>query len=252
MKSSFLPISIFTEEPYSSILGYPKASKRQITSRISELKKLGVTKVSFQGQTQIGNLRILGKGYVGVVILAKKRSSLVALKIRRIDSQRDGMRNEARLLKSANKARVGPKFIASSKNFILMEYLNGEKISDWVSSVNGKGGASKIKQAIRSILEECYKLDSSNIDHGELSSISKHVIVGKKITLIDFESSSTKRKVSNVTSATQAIFIGSGISKKVSRLYKIPSREKIIEALRDYKHKKNRKSFDEILKVLKV
>lgn len=252
MKSSFLPISIFQKEPYSSILGYPKASKRQITSRISELKKLGITKVSFQGQTQIGNLRILGKGYVGVVVLAKKRNSLVALKIRRIDSQRDGMRNEARLLKSANKARVGPKFIASSKNFILMEYLNGEKISDWVASVSGKGGASKIKQAIRSILEECYKLDSSNIDHGELSSISKHVIVGKKITLIDFESSSTKRKVSNVTSATQAIFIGSGISKKVDRLYKIPPREKIIDALRDYKHNKDRKSFDDILKVLKV
>lgn len=252
MKSSFLPISIFQKEPYSSILGYPKASKRQITSRISELKKLGITKVSFQGQTQIGNLRILGKGYVGVVVLAKKKNSLVALKIRRIDSQRDGMKNEARLLKSANKAKVGPKFIASSKNFILMEYLNGEKISDWVASVSGKGGAAKIKQAIRSILEECYKLDSSNIDHGELSSISKHVIVGKKITLIDFESSSTKRKVSNVTSATQAIFIGSGISKKVSRLYKIPRREKIIDALRDYKHKKDRKSFDDILKVLKV
>lgn len=252
MKSSFLPISIFTKDPYSSILGYPKASKRQIASRISELKKLGITKVSFQGQTQIGSLRILGKGYVGVVVLAKKRNNLVALKIRRIDSQRDGMKNEARLLKSANKAKVGPKFIASSKNFILMEYLNGEKISDWIASVSGKGGAGKIKQAIRSILEECYKLDSSNIDHGELSSISKHVIVGKKITLIDFESSSTKRKVSNVTSATQAIFIGSGISKKVSRIYKIPPREKIIDVLRNYKDKKDRKSFDEILKVLKV
>lgn len=252
MKSSFLPISIFTKEPYSSILCYPKASKRQITSRISELKKLGITKISFQGQTQIGNLRILGKGYVGVVVLAKQRSKPVALKIRRVDSQREGMKDEAGLLKYANKAKVGPRFIASSKNFILMEYINGEKIGDWVSTVKGRGGGSKIKQVIRRILEECYKLDSFNIDHGELSSISKHVIVGKKITLIDFESSSTKRKVSNVTSATQAIFIGSGISKKVNRLYKIPPREKIIEALRDYKHKKDRKSFDEILKALKL
>ena len=44
----------------------------------------------------------------------------------------------------------------------------------------------------------------------------KHVIVGKnKNTIIDFESSSMERRVSNVTSATQAFYIGSGISKIV-------------------------------------
>ena len=85
MQQSFHPINIFFSEPYSKIIAYPNPIKRQITSRVSELKKLGITKVSFQGSTKIGNLDILGKGYVGVVILAKKNSKIVALKIRRLD-----------------------------------------------------------------------------------------------------------------------------------------------------------------------
>ena len=70
--------------------------------------------------------------------------------------------------------------------------------------------------------------------------------------MIDFESSSTKRRVSNVTSITQAIFIGSGIAKKVQRIYKIPSKEKIIEVLRIYKQEQSRDSFENLLKILNV
>ena len=129
------------------------------------------------------------------------------------------MKNEAKLLKIVNSINVGPKLYDSSKNFLVIEYLDGEKIGDWIKNLSGKGSVNKLKSTIKSILEDCYKLDNIGLDHGELSSISKHVIVGKKnqSTLIDFESSSTKRRVSNVTSATQAIFIGSGIAKKVQR-----------------------------------
>ena len=96
-----------------------------------------------------------------------------------------------------------------------MEYIEGIKIVDWVNSLKGAGSVKKLKSTIRKVLEDCYNLDQIGFDHGELSNISKHVIVGKtKSTLIDFESSSVKRRPSNVTSITQAIFIGSGIAKK--------------------------------------
>jgi putative serine/threonine protein kinase len=90
------------------------------------------------------------------------------------------------------------------------------------------------------------------LDHGELSRMPKHVIVGKKITIIDFESSSMERRVSNVTSATQAFFIGSGISKTVKGVYKIPEKKKIINVLRRYKQDQSRKSFESLLNVLKI
>jgi putative serine/threonine protein kinase len=78
------------------------------------------------------------------------------------------------------------------------------------------------------------------------------VIVGKKITIIDFESSSMNRKVSNVTSATQALCIGSGISKIVGHIHNIPKKQKLITALRRYKQEKTRNSFENLLSVLKL
>jgi putative serine/threonine protein kinase len=163
------------------------------------------------------------------------------------------MKSEAKLLKLVNTVNVGPKLYDSSKNFVVMEYLEGEKIGNWIDSLKGAGSTKKLKNVIKAVLEDCFRLDQIGFDHGELSSISKHVIVGdKKSTLIDFESSSTKRRVSNVTSITQGIFIGSGIAKKVQRIYKVPSKEKIIQVLRIYKKEQSRDSFENLLKILKL
>ena len=253
MAHSFISINKFTDEPYSKILGYPKATSRQITSRIKELEKLKIKSISLIGPTTLGKLAILGKGYVGVVVLAKKGNKQVALKIRRTDSQRKDMKNESVLLKLVNTIDVGPKIFDNSKNFLVMEYLEGEKISDWVNSLKGVGSSKKFKSTVKKILEDCYRLDKLGFDHGELSNVSKHVIVGKmKSTLIDFESSSTKRIPSNVTAITQAFFIGSGIAKKAQKIYKNPSKEKIIEALKRYKKEKTDENFENLLKILKL
>ena len=253
MAHSFISIKKFTDEPYSKILGYPKATSRQITSRIKELEKLKIKSISLIGPTTLGKLAILGKGYVGVVVLAKKGNKQVALKIRRTDSQRKDMKNESVLLKLVNTIDVGPKIFDNSKNFLVMEYLEGEKISDWVDSLKGVGSTKKFKSTVKKILEDCYRLDKLGFDHGELSNISKHVIIGEmKSTLIDFESSSTKRIPSNVTSITQAFFIGSGIAKKAQKIYKNPSKEKIIEALKQYKKEKTAENFENLLKILKL
>lgn len=253
MQQSFLSVNKLVLEPYRSIIGYPKASKKQIEQRISQMKKLGINSVSFEGDSKLGKLQVLGKGYVGIVILAKVGKKLVAVKIRRTDSQRKEMKSEAKLLAIANSTNVGPRLIASSKNFLVMEYLSGKKIELWLKELKGKGKAGKIKSVIRKTLEDCFYLDQIGLDHGELSSIGKHIIISKsKTTIIDFESSSTKRKVSNVTAATQGIFIGSGISKMIKKFYKIPPKDKMIQALRQYKHDPSRENFDKILKILRL
>jgi len=253
MAHSFISIKKFVDEPYSAILGYPKATSNQIRSRIIELEKLKIKSIAFIGPTTLGKTAILGKGYVGVVVLAKKGTKEVALKIRRTDSQRKEMKSEGVLLKLVNSVNVGPKIIDVSKNFLVMEYLEGVKFSEWVDSLKGVGSSKKLKSTIRKILEDCYRLDQIGFDHGELSNISKHVIVGKtKSTIIDFESSSTNRKPSNVTSITQAFFIGSGIAKKAQKIYKNPSKEEIIDILKQYKEEKSRENFKKLLKILRV
>ncbi len=250
MNSSLVPISKLVKEPYSLILGYPKATKGEPTKRHSELKKLGITAVSFQGETILNNIHVLGKGYVGVVVLSKLHKKDVALKIRRIDSSRSEMKSEAKLLKLANRVNVGPKLVDSSKNFIIMEYLEGQKITDWVRELKGRGSAAKLRSVVRQVLEDCHTLDTIHLDHGELSYIHKHVIVGKSPCIIDFESGSTNRRTSNVTSATQSIFIGSALSNIVKKIIKIPNKKKLIDPLKKYKHDQSRENFDEILKML--
>lgn len=253
MRRSFHPISIFKSEPYSSILGYPRCTKKQIQSRIDELKKLDIKKVSFDGDTAINSIDVLGKGYVGIVVLAKKNSKNVALKMRRTDSPRKRMKEEANLLQIVNQVKVGPKYYSSSKNFLVMEFLDGRKIYDWIDNLKGKNNTSRLKKVLKKVLIDCYNLDTIGLDHGELSTLSKHVIISKnRVSLIDFESSSTNRQVSNVTSATQGIFIGSGIAKNIKKIYKIPSRPSIIKALRVYKKKKTLENFENILDVLKL
>jgi len=252
MKQSFVKISKITEPPYSNIWVYPKGTRAQIKSRIKELKAIGVESISFQGELQVGTISILGKGYVGIVVLGKLGRKKVAVKIRRSDSPRKNLKKEAKLLQITNRCGVGPKLIGFSKNFLVMEYLDGEKIGKWVSDFKTKLRSSQIKTVIKKVLEDCYKLDMIGLDHGELSRMPKHVIVGKKITIIDFESSSMERRVSNVTSATQAFFIGSGISKTVKRVYKIPEKKKIITVLRRYKQDQSRESFEGLLNILKI
>ena len=252
MKSRFIPLKKLVNEPYSFILGYPKTTNKEIKKREIELKKLGINSISFQGGLRLETLQVLGKGYNGVVVLARKGKRKVALKIRRTDSNRSEMQNEAKLLKIANTVNVGPKFIASSKNFMIMELVGGKKILDWVKSLKGKGSSTKLKSIIRKILEDCYNLDQIGLDHGELSTMYKHVIISKSPKIIDFESGSTIRRTSNVTSVTQGIFIGSGISKIVKRVYKIPSKKEMITSLRNYKQNKTRKNFESLLKTLKL
>ena len=184
MIQHFQPISVFSKEPYRKILAFPKVKESEIEKRIVELRKLGVTHVSFTGPLQIEKCNILGKGYVGMVVLAKKSGKIVALKIRRTDSPRKDMSGEAKLLRIANEINIGPKIIEDSKNFLIMEFINGEKIIVWAKKSKTK--SKDLRSVIKNILRECYLLDNAGLDHGELSTIDKHVIVGKnKNTIID-------------------------------------------------------------------
>ena len=247
----FQPISVFSKEPYRKILAFPKPKDSEIKKRIIELKKLGISHVSFTGPLQIEKCSILGKGYVGMVVLAKKSGKIVALKIRRIDSPRKNMSDEAKLLKIANEINIGPKFIKSSKNFLIMEFIDGEKIIDWAKKSKTK--SKQLCPVITDVLRECYLLDNVGLDHGELSTIDKHVMVGKnRNTIIDFESSSTKRVSSNVSAATQAIFIGTGLAKIIRKKIQVPRRDKIIRLVRNYKKLRTQESFDGLLRGLKL
>ena len=53
MTPRFQPISVFTKESYRKILAFPKPKDAEIKKRINELRKLGVSHISFTGPLQI-------------------------------------------------------------------------------------------------------------------------------------------------------------------------------------------------------
>ena len=237
------------DAPYNTALGYPRATPRQLASRVAALRVLGITRVNFVGPLRLGSLDVLGKGYSGVVVVAIWKRRKVALKIRRTDSPRKTMATEARLLALANTVHIGPKLYVHSRDALVMEYIEGTRISEWMSMIPKRSSSKRVRGVLRDILKSCYALDCANLDHGELSMISKHVIIrdNDSAVIIDFESASDSRSVSNVTSATQALVIGASLAINVRALCKIPNRRKIISLLRSYKSSRSDSTFHALL-----
>jgi len=246
-KTAPIPIEKLSEEPYASIVCYPKPSKTELRKRMHELKRLGVEALVFGGKKHVFNLSVLGKGCVGIVTLAFRNCEKTALKIRRTDADRSRMHCEAELLKKANSVSVGPRLLGVSKNFLLMQYIDGDLLPEWLEKRQGK---IQIRKVLREVLEQCYRLDKIGLDHGELSHAPKHVIISKagEPFIVDFETASIARKPSNVTSMCQFLFIGSESARKIAVSLGEKDKATVVEALKRYKDDRSRENFEKILR----
>lgn len=242
------------EEKYAKVLCYPRYNTQEAIRRTDELKRLGIKAVEFAGENSAFNLPVLGKGSVGIVVAACRKTSRIAVKIRRVDADRKGMKHEAEMLAKANALGIGPSFIDSSENFLLMEFIDGMLLARWVVNLRGRGAKKRIRRVLRRILEQCLKLDQIGLDHGELSRAPKHIIVDPedKPYILDFETASTKRRTSNVTSICQYLFLGSQLARTLrSKLGEI-NNVVLIAALRNYRRGHTDQNFSEILEICRL
>ena len=240
-------------EKEHKLLCYPRLEQAELEKRLKELKRLGVKALEFTGEKSVFGLPVLGKGCVGIVVLAHTSSGKAALKIRRVDADRKEMSHEAEMLTKANATNVGPEMFQTSENFLLMELIDGTHFPEWLESLKEKE-VLRVRLVLRDVLEQCYRLDEAGLDHGELSNASKHILVDARDQpfLVDFETASTSRRVSNVTSVCQYLLLGSQIADKVKeKLYKVDT-ELLIQKLRAYKRERTRENFEEILEKLEL
>jgi putative serine/threonine protein kinase len=242
------------DEKYARVLCYPRYNSIEAKKRIRELKRLGVKAIEFSGEKQAFNVPILGKGCVGLVVITHTKTGRAALKIRRVDADRKGMEREAEMLKKANSIGIGPRFIGFDENFLLMEFEEGLLLPKWVANLKGRGTKKRIRLVLRDILEQCWKLDRAGLDHGELSRAPKHVIIDAedKAHIVDFETASTMRRVSNVTSICQFLFLGSQLAKTLKRKLGEIENEALTGALRTYKLNGTKQNFLRILHVCRL
>ncbi|UCD73380.1 MAG: serine/threonine protein kinase [Candidatus Bathyarchaeota archaeon] len=235
------------------VLSYPHPRDEEIERRVKEITQLGVFYIVPAGDISIGNFQILGKGCTSIVVLTVSKYGKAALKIQRTDSNRESCDHEAKILKTANKIGIGPRLFSHTDNLLLMEFLDGKKISKWLSEKILEGRQKVLARVLRQVLEDCYKLDLAGIDHGQLNPAKKHIIVKDNgySTILDFESASTNRRVANVTSVSQYLFLGSEIAEKTCTILG-SNRDIIIDSLKEYKRNISRESFEGILRNCRI
>jgi putative serine/threonine protein kinase len=247
-QSIIVPIDQLVEEPYASVVCYPRATPDEMQPRIEELKRLGVEAVEFSGKASAFTLSVLGKGYVGIVTTAHVQGKKLALKMQRVDSERESLEREAELLAMANTVRAGPQFAAVTKHFLLMELIDGYLLEEWLTTHRSN---TAVRTVLTDILEQCWRLDEIGLDHGELSKAPKHLLVNKLDIpfIVDFETASTQRNASNVTSVCQFLFQGnSEVCKAIANIIGERDRPQLLEALRNYRKNRNRQNFKSLLK----
>ena len=157
------------------------------------------------------------------------------------------------MLRIANSVKVGPRLLASTRNLLLMEFIEGLPFPEWVKSIRDrKNGLLMIREAVKDLLKQCRRLDEAGLDHGELSWASKHIIVDcdGNPRILDFETASTMRRVSNVTSICQFLLLRGETADLIRRSIKFEDKDKLTLLLRRYKRNRTRRNFVEILEAL--
>jgi putative serine/threonine protein kinase len=249
-----VPVEELAQEPYASVLCFPNQREGELRSRLEELRSHDVTALEFFGKASVYgvSLPVLGKGFVGIVVIAYLRGERVAVKIRREDADRADLLHEAEMLTKANSANVAPKLFAASKNFLLMQLIDGDLLPDWLKANNNK---DTVKRVLGEVLENCHRLDEIGLDHGELSKAPKHVIIDRQLRpwLVDFETASDTRKPSNVSAMGSFLFTSDGeVARNVAATLGERNKEEIVAAMKNYRKERTRGSFEQVLEVCLV
>jgi putative serine/threonine protein kinase len=256
-EASLLRVSELRKTLHGSLLCYPGNDLSSFSERINELRELGVSSLTLEGTSKIGRFGVAGKGCVSIVVKAhlKSDSNVYALKIRRADANRPSMAKDYELQKFANSFGVGPKAVAATENFFLMEYIDSLKIGKWFQSLRTRSPKKFVRSLLRNSLYQCFLLDLNHLDHGELSNPSKHILIRKdnadlrsESVIIDYESASLERKPSNLTASAQFFFFGNYQSAKMRKILGIPkTNTKIISLLREYKENPREEAFANLM-----
>ena len=165
------------------------------------------------------------KGWRGVVLKADSEKGEICLKILRGKVPGTSLKKEAEILKEANKIGIGPKFLGydSEDEVLAMEFVDGHLFMNWIENATD----AEIKRIVSEVLEQGLKLDKAGIEHGQLSSAPKHIIIGKRPVIIDFERGGLDRKVHNFNSLTSFLLLNpnSAHAKRIRGVFGVEIQE---------------------------
>jgi len=187
----------------------------------------------------------LAKGKRGIVYLERHGGRAVCVKIvNPASSAKHRLEIEAMFLKRLNRHGIGPRFISYENNELQMEFIDGERIGDFIAE--GTWEREDMKKVIRKILEQLFVMDTLGISKEEMTMPYKHIIITKKKepVMIDFERCRHTEKPGNVTQFIQYLN-SKGIRDAFAKrgLHLSTEGEETRRLLKEYKKDINRKSF---------
>lgn len=242
-----VPLDRLLTHPRGYLIHWPKWDVGAAEAKIEELRGMGVEQIAFEGPHRVETIPVLGKGNTSIVLKVLTRDGAYAAKLRRSDADRVGFDEEARLLKVANSVGVGPKLITWGPDALLMELVEGPYLSEWIKKLT-PSDAGVLRGVFRQLVDQARRLDEAGLDHGELVRLKRHTMLrGLEPVIIDFESAGTARRVANVTTVMQSLFLNTQASLVVERIMGLPEREGLLGALREYRRKMSGGNYEALL-----
>ncbi len=205
-----------------------------------------ITQHPVLAELNVADLELLAQGKRSLVytgLFGKK----VAIKIKHPRSKAVARISvEAEWLRKMNEHGIGPRYIASSAKFVMYEFVDGEKIGSYLEHCSGKDAL----RVFRNVMKQCRIMDAMKVDKEEMHHPVKHVLISKRVVLIDFERCHKVKLGKNVTQFVQ--FLVSGNVERHLKKKKIKlDREKLLEAAKWYKKDQSDKNMNQILKLVK-
>ena len=183
-------------------------------------------------------MKYFSKGKRGKIYLIKDKAIKKGLVIH--------IKNEVKWLKILNKYGIGPKLISYKNSYFTYKFVKGKFILNYIKDNN----KNKIKKVFINVLKQCRVLDKLKINKKEMHNPYKHIIISKKVVMIDFERCYITRKPKNVSQFCQ--FLISNYLKDSLKEKKIKiNKKELISKVKDYKKSYFDKEFIEILKLIK-
>ena len=152
----------------------------------------------------VTGLEVIAQGKRGIVLRGLYKGKYVAVKIPRPSSEAiNTMGLEATYLKKVNKLGIGPKFLVADEEYVVMEFVDGMRISDFLADLTTD--AETITTMLNKVLTQLFVLDKAGINKYELTNPYKHIIIKKdgEPVMIDFERARHATKPKNINQFVQ-------------------------------------------------
>jgi HemK-related putative methylase len=190
------------------------------------------------------------RGFVETITIRPERKEKIAVKKYSRTEFYDAQK-EFKFIKILNRKGIGPKAYSFNRgeNSIIIEYIEGERIIDFMKSHSKK----EIIEVITKVLDQLIIMDIMMINKQEMTNPYKHIIIREKDGLyepvmIDFERAQKTDRPKNITQFIQ--FLTSGRLEHIFKEKDIKvDKERLMDIAKSYKDNKNVKK--DILECMK-